>query len=209
MKLIIRKIDDKAVSEVLSSMLMLVIAVIVLSMIYDFVLSDSGPEEQTFVSIIGKIESNKIVLEHQGGETISLDTPVSFTLAGEEYKTFVRDYLIDTNCNNNWNLGERMLFPFEYDVYNLIEYDEIDILAVDKESNDVVLMGDIELNPVSDIGVELSVSDYSPKNGNIITINIRATCYGGDVNGSADVLIKYIHEGPNPACSLMKNKLSR
>jgi len=185
-------LKNDSVSEILGTILLLFISVMVLSLIFYIVSSDSGPGDKTFVKIMGKIEGSNLILEHQGGERIFLDAPIDFTLANVEYSFLVGELLNDDNSNNYWNMGERLVFPFEYDVDHLTDYNKIDILAVDKLSNEAILLGPVDLNPVSDLGVSVTVDNPTPSYGDIVTIKIEVFCYGGDLNGSANVHIKYV-----------------
>jgi len=187
-----RQLSEFSVVQIVETILLLTLAIVVISIAYLTVFSDLEPDEQTFVTIVGKVKSTNLILEHQGGETLSLGTPVSFAIAGETFDVQVGDLLIDENYDNRWSLGERMVFPFEYDVYNLRNYLDIDITAVNQEGNEIVLKGPVELHPVSDIGIEMNVDNLYPAVGDIVTFTINVTCYGGDVNGSVDVRIKYI-----------------
>ena len=187
-----REFPEIAVVQIVETILLLTLAIVVISIAYLTVFSDLDPDDQTFVTIVGKVKSTNLILEHQGGETLDLNTPVSFILAGEKFDVLVGDLLIDENYDNRWSLGERMVFPFVYNVYNLRNYLDIDITAVNREGNEIVLKGPVELHPVSDIGIEMSVDNLYPQIGDIVTFTIDVTCYGGDVNGSVDVKIKYI-----------------
>ncbi len=184
--------SNRAVSEIIGTMLLLLIATSVFSLIYFQVLSDEGPENKTIVKIVGRIEGTNVVLEHQGGEPLELDTEISITVGGIEYKGPVGNWLDDKNDDGVWNIGERMLFSFEYNLSRLGEYQEVDILAIDTWSNSVIFMGPIDLKPVSDIGIELTVDNLYPEMGEHINITITVTCYGGDVDGAGNVEIKYL-----------------
>jgi uncharacterized repeat protein (TIGR01451 family) len=187
-----RNLLNFAASEIVTSIILLMLVIVVLSTAYLNFFPNLDPDDNTFVTIAGKVQRKELILEHQGGEILSLSTPVTLTIAGTEYNILVEDYLEDENNDNHWSLGERMIFPFEYDVHNLRNYLQIDITAVDKEDNEIILNGPIELHPVSDIGIEVFVNDLYPEIGDIVTFTIIVTCYGGDVNGSVDVKIQYI-----------------
>ena len=148
------KKSNRAVSEIIGTMLLLLIAISVFSLIYFQVLSDEGPENKTIVKIGGRIEGTNVVLEHQGGEPLELDTEISITIGGIKYEGPVGNWLDDKNEDGVWNMGERMLFSFEYNLSRLGEYQEVDITAIDTQSDSVIFMGPIDLKPVSDIGIE-------------------------------------------------------
>ena len=189
--MIIKK-TDKAVSEIISTMLLLIIAILAMSLIYITVLSDDGPNPETYVKIVGNVYGSNVIFEHQGGESLELDTKISINIAGEEYNGVVRNWLNDKNDNDEWNLGERIVFPFEYNLSRLGQYRKVDVMAIDDESNSIVLTGPIELNPVSDAGMTITVNNPNPNIGDIIQLTITVTSYGGDVNGSGNVSVRYL-----------------
>ena len=80
-----------------------------------------------------------------------MDTSISITYAGKNYSFTVGDIVVDTNHNGFWNLGEKMIFPFTYDLNNLSKYDDIDVMSVDTESNSIQFLGSVEFHPVVDL----------------------------------------------------------
>ena len=186
------KNSDKAVSEIIGTLMLLLICISVMSIIYFYILSDDGPSPETFVKISGKVVGTNVILEHRGGEPLELDTKFNIIIAGIEYKGTVEDWLNDDNDDGEWNLGERMLFQFEYDLSHLGEYRNADVTAINVDSNSIVLHGPIELNPVSDAGLEITVDNPSPNVGEIVQISITVTSYGGDVEGSGNVSVRLL-----------------
>lgn len=91
-----------------------------------------------------------------------------------------------------YGIGERIIFPFKYDLYNLSKYKTIDIQAIDKESNSIQLLGSVDLHPACDLGVASTVSNINPHKNDFISVSISVTSYGGDVNGSANITIKFL-----------------
>jgi len=181
-----------AVSELVGAIILLAIVTTVMSLVLLQIDSDKGPQKKTYVRLMGKVEGTNLILEHQGGDSLGLDTNIAFTLAGKNYKFTVADLLIDQNHNNLWDLGERIIFPFKYDLYNLSKYQIIDIQAIDKESNSIQLLGSVDLHPASDLGVASVVSNLNPHKNDFINVSISVTSYGGDVNGSANITIKFL-----------------
>ena len=74
-----------AVSEIIGTFILLAMVISAFSIIYFQVLSDKGPEYNTFVRIGGRVESRNVILEHKGGELLDLDTELSIIIAGIEY----------------------------------------------------------------------------------------------------------------------------
>ena len=114
-----------------------------MSLIYITVLSDDGPNPETYVKIVGNVQGSNVIFEHQGGESLELDTKISINIAGEEYNGVVRNWLNDKNDNDEWNLGERIVFPFEYNLSRLGQYRKVDVMAIDDESNSIVFIGTV------------------------------------------------------------------
>ncbi len=190
------KESNYSVSEIIGMLLLLFIVVSLFSITFLTILSDNGPEPQTFVKITGEVIGREIIFEHQGGEVLNADTIISIDLPNNSVKGPVSNWLEDSNHDMIWNLGERMIFPFDYDLDHLGDYAFIDTKAIDPVSNSIVFMGPVKTRIVSDVGVEVFVDNMNPSIYDNITIRIVVTSYGGDVNGSGNVRIRYqIPEG--------------
>jgi len=152
------KKNNKAVSEVLGTILLLGISVSLFSVIYLSVFSvDAQPPTPT-VDIMGTIHKNYLVLEHGGGEDIDLDFQIivrytnllDFDPDSSPEKTEIlsyRDVIFDgIGDNDKWNIGEKLVF----DLSSLEKYSAfqpIDIMVVDAQSNSAVMMGTLKENP--------------------------------------------------------------
>ncbi|RLF56827.1 MAG: hypothetical protein DRN27_08970 [Thermoplasmata archaeon] len=188
---------DIGVSQIVGTLLLLIIAVSSLSVIYSTVLSDEGPSPDTFVKIIGKAEGKYVYLEHIGGENIGTEDEISYTIAGVSGLSTIYDLIEDDREPFHvWNLGERLRINISYNISNLNQFQTAEITAVDLLSNSIIFHGPIELPPpASDVGVTMSIEDL---NGDPITIgdelliNITVTSYGGDVAGSGEVVVNYL-----------------
>ena len=66
--------DEKAVSEIIGMVLLLAITVSAFSAIYLEVLSDEGPQINNIVTLVGRQEFGNIIMEHQKGESIKIDS---------------------------------------------------------------------------------------------------------------------------------------
>jgi len=171
-----------AVSSIVGTVLLLLIAVSSFTLIYLNVLSDQGPAAKVYVDIVGTVEGKNVILEHRGGESLDLDTEIRVTIGGEEQRIIVGDNLdYADSANGQWDLGERVIIPFEYDIDDLDEYMEADVMAFEGITNSLAFMGKIELHPNSDIGIEISVEPDTPVIESDVTITVTATCLSGDV----------------------------
>lgn len=189
-----RKDNKKAVSEIMGVLIILFMTVIAFSALYYSVLSDEGPAEQTFVKINGFVEGTNIVLEHQGGEVISEDAIISFSLPDEKITGEISNFLQDKNDDGRWNVGERLVKNFTYNLDMLDEYTVANVTAVDTESNSIEFLGPVSFHPVSDAGIEMKLYDLNGppiEINDVIQIIIEVTSYGGDVAGSGGVKVTY------------------
>ena len=142
--------NNHAVAEIVGAMILLAIAVAAFSVIYLNILSNPGPSEETYVTLIGKMEpeggiTNTVAFENHRGEKLSLDTNINLEIGGpygnhthvsikELSKTF--PYLLD-----GWNIGEKF-FPIIHkgDLTDV----QIDATIIDKISNSIVFWGRLQ-----------------------------------------------------------------
>ena len=87
------KKDDLAVVEIVGSVLLLSMAVAAFSVIYMNVLSDDGPDPETFTTIIGSMANENgdnypdIVFQHTRGETLGPDTELVLDIVNDFNKS--------------------------------------------------------------------------------------------------------------------------
>jgi uncharacterized protein YegL len=187
-----KKRRSDAVSEIIGVIILLAIVTSVMALVFFQLSLDKGPDKQAFVKLVGKTEGTNLIVEHQGGDPLALDTSISIAYGGKKYSFIAGDIVVDENHNGFWNIGEKMIFPFTYDLSNLSKYDNIDIMSVDKTSNSIQFLGVVELRPVVDLDLKVTVSDPYPTRYEYIYTNLTLTCNGGDINGSANIKIKYL-----------------
>ncbi|MBS3748920.1 MAG: VWA domain-containing protein [Candidatus Thermoplasmatota archaeon] len=179
-----------AISEIIGTILLLLIAVSSFSVIYLSVMSNQEVSESTIVNIVGTVKGKNIILEHRGGEEIDINAKLTYVLNGTTHSCFVQDFLEKTaKENSEWNLGERCYIPFNYDVNYLQQYDEVKVEIVDTISNSLVFTGTINLYPASDLGLNVTVFPKEPSIGDEVTIIIDLSNLGGDV-GARNVKIR-------------------
>ncbi len=187
-----KKRINMAVSEIVGAIILLAIVSSVMALVFYQVTIDKGPYKQTYVKLVGRIEQTNFILEHQGGDSLGSDTSISFAIGGKNYYYTVGEVLVDENHNGFWDLGEKMIFPFTYDLNNLSKYDTIDVMSVDKGSNSIQFLGSVLLQPEVDLGITSAVSNSNPHKYDIINVTLELTCYGGDINGSANIKVRYL-----------------
>ncbi|MBE3122377.1 MAG: type IV pilin N-terminal domain-containing protein [Thermoplasmata archaeon] len=170
MKIKWKKSDD-AVSEVIGAILMVGIGVALFAILYFIVMSYPFTPSSPSVDIVGIIEGNNIILEHRGGDSLGLDATVSFVVGGTRNSATVGDYLIDSNGNNRWNVGERLVIPYG-DMTNL----QVEATVVDMDSNSIVMMGVLQEGETTSIPpLNTFVNPISPYVQTSPSLTVNAT----------------------------------
>jgi hypothetical protein len=132
------KKNNDAVSELIGSVLLLLIAVIVFVVIQANILSYPTPVQEPFVTIIGEIQGKNITLLHRGGEPLSLKTRVSFKIDENITNIIIgENNYLDSRFKEDgeWNIGERLIFNQESELNDI----KVRVTVVDVNSNTVVM----------------------------------------------------------------------
>ena len=124
--------NNDAVSEIIGEIFLLAIAISLISVIFTQVLSTSGPQDTTRVTIIGKIEENQPVFEIQRGEPLGLDTIIFINIAGN-----INEYSIRDIHNQEWNIGE----PISPPTGPIPNGQRVEATIVDTKTNSIVFWG--------------------------------------------------------------------
>jgi uncharacterized repeat protein (TIGR01451 family) len=188
----IRKIKDsnEMVSEILGTVLLIGIVVAIFSTMYVSVVSHPNPEPSSYAHLVATIEGNNIIIEHRGGDALSLNTKLQITIGNKITNLTIgeKSYLDNESKKDKlWNLGERVVFPFEYN----LSYCEAQISAVDRNSNSLIMMGSLDITPESDVGLKVTVDNEFPKILDYVTFTITVTNYRGDLDYTG-VIVQYI-----------------
>ncbi|ENO12211.1 Protein containing DUF1628 [Thermoplasmatales archaeon SCGC AB-539-C06] len=141
-----------AVSEIIGTMILLVIAVSVFAYVFITVTSNLDSESDTNVDIVGKIYygHGAAILEHQGGEFLDSSTNIIFSIAGNDDKFTLDDIAerLDVELLNAdgsdaladdglWGIGEIIVYHVDFDGQN------IDIKVRDVNINTLVMYGNL------------------------------------------------------------------
>ena len=170
---------EKAVSEIIGTMLLLMIVVMFFSAFYLQILSTPTPTPPVIVDIAGKIDENCVLLEHRGGETLSLDTCISITIDDVTVDITVGDYLDKESKDDGvWSLGEKMVYPVKIDILDLNKNPQAKIVVIDRNSNSLVMTGTIDIEPVCDMSIEMTVDNYFLEIGENIVFTLTLTNRG-------------------------------
>ena len=125
------KKNDDGISELLGTILLLLIAVTVFVIIQAHILSSPAPHQQPYVTFVGEIHGKNITLLHCGGEPLSLQTQVEFKIDENIFNIVVgdNDYLESKYKSDGiWNIGECLIFNYGSELNNF--YVKVTVLDV-------------------------------------------------------------------------------
>jgi flagellin-like protein len=100
---------DKAVSDVIGTALLLGMTISLFSVLSGIVLSYPSPSSSPTINLVGTIEGEYLLIEHRGGESLSLDTKVIITIGDNTSKIRIGDenYLDEkAKADKLWGIGE-------------------------------------------------------------------------------------------------------
>jgi len=159
---------DNGVSEIIGVVLLLLMATALFSTVYLFVMNevlDSSEEPSPSVTVLGTIGGGDIILEHRGGEALSLDTKIMITISGMTYNMTVGDLLDDeSKGDGKWSIGEKLSYAPSLDITGR----QVRILVIDEESGSMVMQGvlqegDTSMDPFVITRYATNVVSYSAK----------------------------------------------
>jgi hypothetical protein len=144
---------DQAISEILGTVLLLVIAVSLFCVVAIFFFSYPFSPSAPSVNVVAATEGNNLILEHRGGEPLDPDTKIVVTIGGEVNETTV-GALLDQEFmeDGQWNMGEGLVFPEE-----LIAGLQVEIRVIDAASNTVIMRGVLQEGETSTIPYVLTL----------------------------------------------------
>ena len=143
--------EDRAISQIVGAILLLLIALSILSTVYMYVLFYPLPNPASCVEIVGTLEGRNrvltglgtyegecnVVLTHRGGESLPLDSEILMAIGGIMENITVGDCLDDKSKEDRvWGIGERLVFPAK-DITN----HQMVITFIDTLSDSVIFTG--------------------------------------------------------------------
>ena len=108
---------EHAVSEIIGTLILIVIAVSTFSAVSIIVLNPwsnlSSVENLPSVFLVGSIHNNDVLIEHQGGVALDTKTKITITIDGvaDTFQVDDFNYWNDLNTDSLWNVGERVVYP--------------------------------------------------------------------------------------------------
>jgi len=131
MKLIKNK---KAVSEILGTQLLLGIAISLFSLLSVIVLSYPFDPSTPSVDLVGMVDQGDIIIEHRGGERLSLDTNVVILIDGFRNEMTIKDHLANEfKTDGYWDIGEKFVYP------GISPDSKVRVIITDIVSNSVIM----------------------------------------------------------------------
>ena len=129
--------NNSAVSEVLGTVLILAISVVILASVYIAAFSLPAPSRVPVVNAVGMTANDQdIIISHQGGDNLPLDTILILTVGGKDIKYKIEDLMDPKDIEDGfWNIGEDLVFS--HDIRRL----QVDVRIIDPDSDSVVMMG--------------------------------------------------------------------
>jgi hypothetical protein len=154
--------SSKAISEIISTILLLSISLALLCVVYLIVMNNAtSPSTTTHVStahIIASANETNVFLQNNGGIPLSLDTQLVITIGGQDFYVSAKDYIIDTNGDGQWNIGEQIKFnPLTIDsLYGL----EVLIKVINLDTNSMIMAGLVQEGARGDKPYVQSLNPY-------------------------------------------------
>jgi uncharacterized repeat protein (TIGR01451 family) len=190
-----KKLNSQAVSELIGTILLLIIAVGAMSVVYYYVLSDNGALNQKFVTVVGTVEGTDMVIEHHGGENLPIDNiKLNIMFLNKTLEVDLdKDLSAEARADGYWGLGERILIPFPLENLTYEDYENIEaeILAVDEQENSIAFIGNLDLDVVSDVDVKISVNNSSPGLNEKVVFTVSITNPEGVVDAK-NVTVRFL-----------------
>jgi flagellin-like protein len=136
------KRKNNAVSEIIGTVILLGIAISLFSLVQVIALSFPFNANPPSARIVGNIDGNTIYIFHHGGESLSLNTKIIFTIDGDSYLKNASEILnINTSDGDNlWNIGEKLNYTHTGNLVDL----SVDIMVIDHKSNSVIMMNTLQ-----------------------------------------------------------------
>jgi len=138
------KNNKKAVSEVVGTIMLLGMAIALFSIVQIMAMNFPFNEPDPSVRLTATIDVDTVVIVHQGGESLSLDTKIIFYIDGNSV-TETAGSIIDSHTPggsiNSWDIGEKLLY--DPPGYGALKNKEVRITVVDVVSNSLIMQGTV------------------------------------------------------------------
>ena len=134
---------NHAVSEVISVALLLTMAISLFTGVQLIVFSYPFEPSPPSLDLVGSIDQDNILIEHHGGERISLEAQIRIIIGNtNQISIIAKDYL-DSNSSDDdgyWEIGEIISYDPKLDLIGV----RVEATVVAKEANSIVMTGIIQ-----------------------------------------------------------------
>ena len=137
------KRSNHAVSEIVSVALLLLMTISLFAIVQVVVLSYPFEPSPPSLNLVGSLDQGNILIEHHGGESISLDAKIIFTIGdGKKVTVIAKDYLVSSTSDDDgyWEIGEIISYDPKLDLIGV----RVEATVVAKEANSIVMTGIIQ-----------------------------------------------------------------
>jgi FlaG/FlaF family flagellin (archaellin) len=132
------KRSNAAVSEVIGTVLLLGAAISLLPTVYLFVWSFPIDFSPPSVDLVGFVEGSDVIIEHHGGDSLSLSTEIVITVGNSTTRITVEDCLnAESKEGEQWDIGERVVYSPVGGITDL----QVKVVVVDVKSNSAIMIG--------------------------------------------------------------------
>lgn len=110
------RFNERGVSEIVGTLILVVIAVSTFTAVSIIILnpwSNFSDVSTPQVTLVGTIENNNLIIQHQGGVPLPKKTKVIITIESTVTNFSIGDfaYWVDENSDDLWNIGESLVYP--------------------------------------------------------------------------------------------------
>ena len=134
---------NQAVSEVVGIVLLLGISISLFAGVQLVVFSYPFEPSPPSLNLVASIDQDNIIIEHQGGERISLDALIRIKLGDLDHISIIaKDYLNQNSSDDDeyWEIGEVIVYDPDLELTGV----RVETSVIDKETNSVVMTGIIQ-----------------------------------------------------------------
>jgi FlaG/FlaF family flagellin (archaellin) len=132
------KSDERAVSEIIGTMLLLAMAVGLFAVVSIVVLSFLHAPASVHASFEAVMADGNVTIYHGGGDDLNSRDSIIFEINGTRVAKTVGECLEDKNNDGKWNIGEKIIYAPPSGT------EPIDITVVSKEANRAVFSATVK-----------------------------------------------------------------
>ena len=200
---IMKKLGNKGVSEMIGTMLLLVIAISTFSVLAVYVFSNNASTPAPHVNLVGYMdEHHNAIIENKGGDSLNLKYIKIVIWKGEEDSqdfTFTNQIMeqynhtipmpynsmfYDENNNRRWDVGDKIKINCSSRFGNISHW-QISVVVIDENSNSIIMSGILQTGILRTVPpvASFSYEPLNPKVGRAVIFNASASYDpdGGDI----------------------------